>query len=616
MTIAQPLISVLLPVGKEKRFLNNAIESIRGQTIKDYELLTQEDDGRGITKTLIGLAQKARGEFLARMDADDISKPNRLEVQLKYLKNNPGVQLVGSWAELIDENGKTIGLERKPSSWNEIKREAFFRNPFIHPAWMMRRSWFERIRGYNPEFPIVQDWELILRRVWYDRMENIPQTLIKLRIHTKSHSFIQNRRQVYYGLKARFSAIARRNVSKWKTIYLLPKLLMFIVPADIKILAKKLLIEGKQPTPPSGRSNIENKQILGIVLPIGQSRDQLLKSGQWDLWQFELEEYRKHFDSVELFEYRFNDWRRFPETMLLPFVQPARFKRCSVLKAIHLSAAIPCLMAKILYRVPYALSFGYRYDKFALVEKKWLQWLATKLLVPLAVKTANLVFVPTQELKLYVESLGAKQTVLFPNGVDIDLFKPDRKSRLIAHRSPLTVLFVGRLEWQKNLSTLIRAVSEINRGDVIFVGSGSQKQKLLDLANKLKVKMEIKSPVDNNLLPVIYNQADIFVLPSLVEGHPKALLEAMSCGLACMATDIPGPREIITNNQNGLLVQPTVKNLSSGLKKLSKNEALRIRLGQEARITVLERFDKQKLLQHEISVLLSHFESVEKSSPA
>ena len=68
------------------------------QTFKNFEILMQEDDGRGITQVLIDLAKKAKGEFLVRMDTDDVSEPDRLEKQINYLKLNPDVMMAGSWA--------------------------------------------------------------------------------------------------------------------------------------------------------------------------------------------------------------------------------------------------------------------------------------------------------------------------------------------------------------------------------------------------------------------------------------------------------------------------------------------------------------------------------------
>ena len=94
-------------------------------------------------------------------------------------------------------------------------------------------------------------------------------------------------------------------------------------------------------------------------------------------------------------------------------------------------------------------------------------------------------------------------------------------------------------------------------------------------------------------------------MPSLAEGHPKALLEAMSCGLPCLASNISGVDEIIVDGKNGLLVQPTVDGIAEGLRKLIESSGLRGKLGKEARETVGEKFDKKKLIKREIKILLS-----------
>lgn len=630
MNKTQDLVSILLPVGKDKRFLNQAIESVKQQTYKNLELLIGEDKGKGITKTLIELAKNAKGEYLARMDADDVSEPERLEKQVEYLDNNPEVMLVGSWATLIDESGENIGLQKMPVSWLEIKKEVFKRNPLIHPSWMMRRDWFEKIGGYNSEYRYSQDWELLLRTVWKYRIENIPEPLLRLRIHRQSSSFVNNKQQLWCGIKARWGAIKRGDIQSWKVIYLLPKIISFIIPAKIKYLyrfARYRLVPGFIRLPrdvPSGtplamtrekgRSSEDSphedcphgkRKILGVVLPMGQSKKLLVKSGQWGLWASEIEIYKKDFAEVRIFEYRYSDWRRFWEVFLFLFNK--KFRECEVFKAVHLTGAIPCFAAKIFWRKKYLLSYGYRYDDFAKLDRKWFQWILIKLLTPMAIGMADAVMVPTEELKKYVERYKFGKVVIIPNGVDLQAFKGPTLHAQGRTLSDLTILFVGRLEKQKNLEILIRALADLKIGDVrlLFVGRGSLKEELIKLADKLNINLEIINSIPNDQLPKIYQKADIFILPSLIEGHPKALLEAMACGLPCVASDISGIRDIIINNENGLLVEPTSEEIIGGLRRLIDDNNLRTRLGETARKTVENIFDKKKLIRKEIQLLQS-----------
>ena len=233
-----PIISVLLPIGKDRKFLKESLDSIRKQSFQSFELLLGENEKGSITTTLNDLAKKAKGEFLARMDADDVSEPDRFQKQVEFLKKHPSVQLVGTSATLIDEQGKKIGIQDMPTTWKEIQQKVFFKNPLIHPSWMMRRAWFERIGGYNKIYRYAQDWELILRRVWRDEINNLPDQLLRLRIHKKSLSFQENSLQVSYGLRARLEAIRRHDVPFWYGFGLTPSLFSLLVPTKMKFILR------------------------------------------------------------------------------------------------------------------------------------------------------------------------------------------------------------------------------------------------------------------------------------------------------------------------------------------------------------------------------------------
>lgn len=237
-----PLVSVLLPYQRQDKYYNLALSSIENQTYRRIEILTEQDeDNKGIAFLLNKLAKRAKGDFLARMDADDICELDRIEKQVEFLVANPSVMLVGSWATLIDESGKEIGVQKMPVNWVKIKELIFSYNPLIHPSWMMRRKWFLDVGGYNAVFKFSQDWEFLLRTVWKYRIENIPQPLVQLRIHKESSSFSNNRDQVWYGIRSRWEAIRRKNVPSWKILYLFPKLFSLIIPANVKYLYRKII---------------------------------------------------------------------------------------------------------------------------------------------------------------------------------------------------------------------------------------------------------------------------------------------------------------------------------------------------------------------------------------
>ena len=146
---------------------------------------------------------------------------------------------------------------------------------------------------------------------------------------------------------------------------------------------------------------------------------------------------------------------------------------------------------------------------------------------------------------------------VIPNYIDTEVFKPEDVKKFDNR-----VLFIGKIHPQKNLPALVESLS--NTGLALdIVGQESKENKLTEELVKLAFKenaiVNFLGAVPNYELPKIINKYKIFVLPSLYEGMPKTLLEAMSCGLACIATDIPGSREVIKNGVNGLLAAASRK---------------------------------------------------------
>lgn len=202
-----PQITVLMSVYNGQRYLKKSIESILNQTCTDFEfiifndgstdstseILNQFDDPRiviisnpnniGLTKSLnIGL-RLAKGELIARMDADDISLPHRFEKQILYLSKHSEVVVVGTNADFIDSNGVIIGNKialLKPTFKDQLKN-----NQIIHGSVMFRKSKIISEGGYNEFFRYVQDYELWLRIAKKYPIQNVQDTLYQLRMHTE-----------------------------------------------------------------------------------------------------------------------------------------------------------------------------------------------------------------------------------------------------------------------------------------------------------------------------------------------------------------------------------------------------------------------------------------------
>lgn len=204
-----PAVSVVMSVYNGERWLKEAIESVLCQTFADFEFIIVDDGSTDqspeiireyasrdsriivITKENSGLAEslnvgieRARGYWIARMDADDICKPNRFQKQVSYLKKNSNIALVSGAVEYIDESGEIFGRTYPITSINQIKKRILnFGNIIVHPAVMMRKDAFNSCKGYCAGLTTVQDmhlWHKFLRKN-YD-ISILPDVLIYYRI--------------------------------------------------------------------------------------------------------------------------------------------------------------------------------------------------------------------------------------------------------------------------------------------------------------------------------------------------------------------------------------------------------------------------------------------------
>lgn len=202
-----PAVSVVMSVYNGARFLQEAIDSIVHQTFEDWELIVvddcstddtaailaqvQERDNRirvhrlpanvGATKALNKGAQMARGNLIARMDADDVSLPARLETQVRYLEAHPEIAVVGSWVRRLDENGAVGALRHYPTNPALVAWSFFFFNALAHPTVMMRRSALDMERVYDPEYRLAQDYALFTSLSRRALLANVPEVLLHYR---------------------------------------------------------------------------------------------------------------------------------------------------------------------------------------------------------------------------------------------------------------------------------------------------------------------------------------------------------------------------------------------------------------------------------------------------
>ena len=295
-------------------------------------------------------------------------------------------------------------------------------------------------------------------------------------------------------------------------------------------------------------------------------------------------------------------WHPWLYTLFMAIRYRRELRECSVLRVFQVTGVIPALVARRWLGVPFVTTYGFWYSELA---RSVMTGSLRRAVAALGLRAADAVIVPTTELAAHVEPLVRDRATihLIPNGVDTGRFAPAAHER----RGAKKILYVGRLSPEKNLEALIVALAKlVGRFDLhlTLVGAGPLRARLETVATELGVALEIVPFVDHRALPAFYTAADAFVLPSLTEGHPKVLLEAMSCGRPCIASDVGGNRSILAGRDAGLLFDPADPGaLASAIERVLTQEGLARRLGDRARAEVTTRYDLAVLVAREIDLL-------------
>ena len=211
-----PKISVLLPVYNSELYIKEAIDSILNQTFSDFELLVIDDastntsveiiqsytDSRiqlivksqnsGYTNSLNHGLTIAKGEYIARMDSDDISMPTRFEKQIAFLDNNTDYVLCGANFSILESNEVKI----LPENHDDIQMQFIANCCIAHPVVMLRKSVFlENKIQYNAEKEPAEDYDLWVRLLQYGKLHNIQEVLLRYRVHNMQTSNLKATKQ-------------------------------------------------------------------------------------------------------------------------------------------------------------------------------------------------------------------------------------------------------------------------------------------------------------------------------------------------------------------------------------------------------------------------------------
>ena len=313
--------------------------------------------------------------------------------------------------------------------------------------------------------------------------------------------------------------------------------------------------------------------------------------------------YQKLFpENIKIFSKKWNLSSSF-YSLLLPLFYKEKIKEVDILKTNQMPGSWSAVIAKWLYKKKLVVRCGYEWLSFLEKQRKsWWKRIAAKFIEKIAYKNADKIILTSEKDKKFVIEkfkIAPEKIEVIPNYIDTDLFKP-----LNFPKEKNRVISVGRLEEQKNLFNLIEAAGTLSV-KLVIIGTGSLKEKLKNFAKERNAKVEFKENIPNEKLPEELNRSEIFILPSWYEGCPKALLEAMACGLPCIGTNVEGIRDIIKHRENGYLCKPDAESIKKAILEVLNDKNLQQKISHNARKTILEKFSLEKILEKEIKIYQS-----------
>ena len=209
----KPLVSVLMPTFNDAPFLRMAIDSILGQTFTDFEFIIINDGSTDDTSAILdgyhdprivrldnstnlkraessnrGLAV-AKGKYIARMDADDVSHPERLQKQVHFMEAHSDIGVLSTAYEVVDLNMEYVTTWRLPETHNELMLRMLFSSPAFHGAAIIRKDKLKKVHGYNTAYNRKLDIELWTRLSKVTRFHSLPDVLYQYRVRPDYKKF-------------------------------------------------------------------------------------------------------------------------------------------------------------------------------------------------------------------------------------------------------------------------------------------------------------------------------------------------------------------------------------------------------------------------------------------
>ena len=302
------------------------------------------------------------------------------------------------------------------------------------------------------------------------------------------------------------------------------------------------------------------------------------------------------------------------KSIFLPLKLRSAFQNIDIIKTNQINGGWVSFLAKILYKKKILVRLGVEWlaahknvakkDGFYNYLKYLYGYLSIFLKSLVAYKLADQIIVTSEyDIPFIIKHFRLKRKYkqnkihLISNYIDDELFKPN-----IVKIKDRHILYIGLLHRGKNIVNLVKAFKELNDFTLDIIGHGPQEGILRCLKKDFDLKVNFLGRFPNKELPNILNQYEIFILPSISEGNPKALLEAMSCGLACIGSNIKGITNIIKHNENGYLCNLDPESIRNAILEVYNDKELKKKMGQNARKHIIENNSIKIIVNKEYSL--------------
>ena len=341
-----------------------------------------------------------------------------------------------------------------------------------------------------------------------------------------------------------------------------------------------------------------------------------VQQGSLSRFQQQYQEYSKSFKRTYIKTYGEEEYPSFPDNVeVIPFHKfPMgryfyflfsgfrNYRPVDYVEMLDPRAIMPALI----YKVRGAKLFlDYRWNT-ALTSwqeksfKGYLGAILSHMLHTLAFKAADTIGVSTKRLGDEVRKYTREDKIyLLPNFVDTNLFKP-----LGTKKVDNLLVCVSRLSKEKNLMMLLEVMKGLPQYHLRIIGGGVSQEKLIAFKEREGIaNVSFLGMIPNEELPQYLNQAQAFILVSFLEGHPKALIEAMACGLPCIGTNVAGINDVITDGQNGYLCEVDSQSIRNCIMEVFQDREKMKEIGERARKFAIENYSFDKIIRRRIKLI-------------